>query len=138
MADWLWLPRDLVLFTDSVSAYEHDVSDLVKVIEAAGAAVMVVGASAAFVVYAFSIWNPTKRAGSYAALRRNLGRSILLGLEILILADIIRTIVVTPTLTSVAVLGMIVLVRVVLSFTLEVEIDGSWPWSRWRRSEDTS
>ena len=117
-----------------MSDYKHDVSDLVKIVEAVGAVIMVLGASAAFVVYALSIWDPKRRADSYAALRRNLGRSILLGLEVLILADIVRTIIVTPTLTSVAVLGMIVLVRVVLSFTLEVEIDGAWPWSRRQRS----
>ena len=58
---------------------------------------------------------------------------ILLGLEVLIIGDIIRTIVVDPTLESVAVLGVIVLIRIVLSFSLEAEIDGMWPWNRWRR-----
>ena len=57
---------------------------------------------------------------------------ILLGLEVLIIADIIRTIVVDQSVESVAVLGTIVLIRVVLSFSLEVEIDGMWPWNRWR------
>lgn len=58
---------------------------------------------------------------------------ILLGLEVLIIGDIIRTIVVDPTLESVAVLGVIVLIRIVLSFSLEAEIDGMWPWNRWRK-----
>ncbi len=66
----------------------------------------------------------------YQELRRNLGRAILLGLEVLIIADIIRTIIVDTTLESVGVLGIIVVIRIVLSFALEVEIDGSWPWSR--------
>ena len=57
---------------------------------------------------------------------------ILLGLEVLIIADIIRTIVVDQSVESVAVLGIIVLIRVVLSFSLEVEIDGMWPWNKWR------
>ena len=57
---------------------------------------------------------------------------ILLGLEVLIIGDIIRTIVVDPSLESVGVLGLIVLIRIVLSFSLEVEIDGAWPWNRWR------
>ncbi len=65
-------------------------------------------------------------------LRQTLGRVILLGLEVLIIGDIVRTIIVDPTVESVAVLGMIVLIRIVLSFSLEVEIDGVWPWSRWR------
>jgi Protein of unknown function (DUF1622) len=46
--------------------------------------------------------------------------------------DIVRTIIVEPTVESVAVLGMIVVIRIVLSFSLEVEMDGVWPWSRWR------
>lgn len=57
---------------------------------------------------------------------------ILLGLEVLIIADIIRTIVVDPSLQSVEVLGVIVLIRIVLSFSLEAEIEGAWPWNRWR------
>ena len=52
----------------------------------------------------------------------------------LIIADIIRTIVVDQTLQSVGVLGLIVLIRIVLSFSLEVEIDGAWPWNQWRLS----
>ena len=49
----------------------------------------------------------------------------------LIIGDIVRTIVVDPTFESVAVLGMIVVIRIVLSFALEVEVEGTWPWSRW-------
>ena len=68
----------------------------------------------------------------FRQLRANLGRVILLGLEVLIIADIIRTIVVDQTLESVGVLGLIVVIRIVLSFSLEVEIDGAWPWNQWR------
>jgi hypothetical protein len=57
-------------------------------------------------------------------------RSILLGLEFLVAADIIRTVAVQPSLENVAVLGLIVLIRTFLSFSLEVEIDGRWPWRR--------
>ena len=73
---------------------------------------------------------------SYGDLRKNLGRVILLGLEVLIIADIIRTIVIDQSVESVAVLGTIVLIRVVLSFSLEAEIDGMWPWNRWRVAPD--
>ncbi len=62
------------------------------------------------------------------AFRKTLGRSILTGLELLVAADIIRTVAVEPTLQSVLVLGLIVLIRTFLSFSLEVEIDGRWPW----------
>jgi uncharacterized membrane protein len=58
----------------------------------------------------------------------------LLGLDVLIVADIVRTIVVDPTFESVTVLGSIVVIRILLSFSLEVEIDGTWPWDRWRES----
>jgi uncharacterized membrane protein len=58
------------------------------------------------------------------------GRSILLALEFLVAADIIRTVAVEPSLENVAVLGLIVLIRTLLSFSLEVEIDGTWPWRR--------
>jgi uncharacterized membrane protein len=68
--------------------------------------------------------------GVYTQFRQQLGRVILLGLELLVAADIVRTVAVTPTLESVAVLGVIVLVRTFLSFSLEVELTGSWPWQR--------
>lgn len=63
-------------------------------------------------------------------LRQNLGMGILIGLELLIAADIVRTVAITPTLQSVAVLGLIVLIRTFLSMTLQVELDGRWPWRR--------
>jgi uncharacterized membrane protein len=68
----------------------------------------------------------------YARYRRVLGRGILIGLELLVAADIIRTVAVTPTLDSVAVLGLIVLIRTFLSWSLEVEIAGRWPWQKAR------
>lgn len=62
--------------------------------------------------------------------RANLGRGILLGLEFLVAADIIGTVAVTPTFQSLGVLGLIIVVRTLLSFALDVEIDGCWPWRR--------
>jgi uncharacterized membrane protein len=67
---------------------------------------------------------------AYRVVRTVFGRSILLGLEFLVAADIIRTVAVEPSLENVAVLGVIVLIRTFLSFSLEVEIDGMWPWRR--------
>jgi uncharacterized membrane protein len=67
---------------------------------------------------------------AYRVVRTVFGRSILLGLEFLVAADIIRTVAVEPSLENVAVLGVIVLIRTFLSFSLEVEIDGTLPWRR--------
>ena len=111
-------------------SYEHTISEVVKVVEAGGAAIMVLGGFGAFVVFASRALRPAKAHESYEELRRNLGRCILLGLEVLIIADIVRTIIVDPTIESVGVLGIIVLIRILLSFSLEVEIDGVWPWRR--------
>lgn len=69
-------------------------------------------------------------ATAYGSLRATFGRSILLGLEILVAADLIRTIAVEPTLGNLAVLAVLVAIRTFLSFSLEVEIDGRWPWQR--------
>lgn len=66
----------------------------------------------------------------YRELRQQLGGAIVLGLEFLVAGDIIRTVAVDPTLESVAVLGLIVLIRTFLSMTLQLEIDGRWPWQR--------
>ncbi len=99
-----------------------------KVIDAAGVGVMIAGALAATVQAA------RRAAGRqpqvYRQYRQQLGRSILLGLELLVAADIIRTVAVTPTLSSVAVLAGIVLIRTFLSFSLELEITGRWPWQK--------
>ena len=118
-------------------SYDEIISDVVKVVEGVGCAVMVLGA--VWALGQFAIAAVTRRAadgeaeeGAYSTLRRNLGRVILLGLEILIIADIVRTVIVDPTIESVISLGLIVLIRIVLSFSLEVEIDGTWPWSRWK------
>jgi uncharacterized membrane protein len=110
--------------------FDEVVSDAVRVIESVGATIMVVGGLAAFVQYARRARQGM--APAYTELRGNLGRVILLGLEVLIIADIIRTIIVDPTIESVGVLGLIVVIRILLSFSLEVEIDGMWPWNRWR------
>jgi uncharacterized membrane protein len=116
-------------------SYEETVHDVVRVVEAVGASIMVFGGLVVFAIYVPRMLSPAKRAGSYEALRRQLGRCILLGLEVLIVADIVLTIIVEQTIESVVVLGVIVLVRTFLSFSLEVEMDGMWPWNRWRRAD---
>ena len=111
--------------------YRGFFSDVVDVVEAVGATILVVGGLGAFVRFGYELAG-RRGLDAYGDLRKNLGRVILLGLEVLIIADIIRTIVVDQSVESVAVLGIIVLIRVVLSFSLEVEIDGMWPWNKWR------
>ena len=95
-----------------MSDYEQVISGVVKVVEAVGAGIMVLGGLGAFLVFASRALHAETAQGSYDALRRNLGRCILLGLEVLIVADIVRTIIVDPTLESVAVLGAIVVIRI--------------------------
>src|SRR5262249_6905769 len=104
---------------------------VVNVVEGVGATILVVGGLGAFARFVSEI---IVRRGpdAYGDLRKNLGRVILLGLEVLIIADIIRTIVVDTSVESVAVLGTIMLIRGVLSFWLEVEIDGMGRWNGWR------
>jgi uncharacterized membrane protein len=91
---------------------------------------MVVGGLGAFVVFLLRARRTRTLRGAYPDLRRDLSRCILLGLEVLIVADIVRTIIVDSTLESVGVLGLIVVIRILLSFSLEVEIEGVWPWNR--------
>jgi uncharacterized membrane protein len=116
-------------------SYEETVHDVVRVVEAVGASIMVFGGLVVFAIYVPRMLSPAKRPGSYEALRRQLGRCILVGLEVLIVADIVQTIIVEQTIESVVVLGVIVVVRILLSFSLEVEMDGIWPWNRWRRAD---
>ena len=110
--------------------FAHRTEDVVQWIEAVGIAVLVVGGFAVLVRAAWMSLRRDSRGGAYTYGRRHLGRVILLGLEILIVADIIRTVIVDQSPASVAVLATIVVIRVVLSWTLAVEIDGTWPWNK--------
>ena len=97
--------------------------------EVGGVAILVLG-SLATVVTAAVTYRKVGRMQAYEGARRNVGRAILLGLEFLIIADIVLTITVDATLKSALALGLIVLVRTFLSFSLEVELEGSLPWRR--------
>ena len=93
------------------------------------AVVVIVGAIfGALGRYAFqSIAHPESRQ-RYRELRIQLGKALLLGLEILVAADIVRTVILEPTLQSIAILGLLVFIRTFLSWALVVEIEGRWPW----------
>ena len=97
-------------------------------IDAAGAAVIVTGAAIAFVIAA--VRRSRRESEVYRRFRQQLGQTILLGLELLVAGDIVRTVAASPSLTSVAILAAIVLIRTFLSFSLEVEITGRWPWQK--------
>lgn len=97
--------------------------------EAIGVAVLVLGLLWSIVV-ATRVFRAAGGQRGYRALRETFGGVLLLGLEILVAADLIRTVAVTPTLESVAVLGLIVVIRTFLSFSLEIEIEGVPPWRR--------
>lgn len=94
-------------------------------VEILGVAVIVAG-----MIYAFVSALKIKQEDRYKELRQRVGKAILLGLEILVAADIILTITTKPTLESVLVLGLVVLIRTFLSFSLEAELDGRWPWQK--------
>lgn len=113
--------------------FRHTIEVTGEIVDIAGVAVMVIGALIS-IPFALRGYQPRKlpagapKMGVYRAYRQLLGRSILLGLELLVAADIIRTVAVTPTFESVGVLALIVLIRTFLSFSLELEITGRWPW----------
>ena len=104
---------------------------ITRAVEVIGIGIIVVGALAALVAFLGRRRNEAKSA-AIGEFRSDLGRSILLGLEFLVAADIINTVAIEPTLESLAVLAGIVLIRTFLSFSLEVEIEGRWPWQRSR------
>jgi uncharacterized membrane protein len=101
------------------------------VIDAGGALVIVIGLAWALLRWVAASGR-APAGDAYRRLRQDVGRGILLGLEFMVAGDIIRTVAVEPTLDSVTVLGAIVLIRTFLSISLEVELDGRWPWQRAR------
>jgi uncharacterized membrane protein len=106
--------------------YNHVMQRAGEVVDAAGVAVIVIGAVINSGAAAIRLAH--RETGTYRRFRQQLGQTILLGLELLVAGDIIRTVSTQPTLTSVAVLGLIVLIRTFLSFSLEVELTSRWPW----------
>ncbi|MET3902310.1 DUF1622 domain-containing protein [Paenarthrobacter sp. 4246] len=119
--------------------FQHIIEAVGRYMDFAGVAVMVIGALVS-VPMALRGYKPKRARGlapfsPYRSYRQLLGRSILLGLELLVAADIIRTVAVTPTFESVGVLAIIVLIRTFLSFSLELEITGRWPWQKEKDAE---
>lgn len=105
------------------------VETLAKLLELVGAAIILIGVVIATLQFAVD-GRRTNWSGAYQRYRAGLGRGILLGLELLVGADIISTITAPLTFASVGLLGGIIVIRTFLSFSLETEIEGCWPWRR--------
>ena len=123
--------------------FRHIIETVGQFVDFAGVAVMVIGALISIPLAVRGHQPRRLPAGAekltvYRSYRQLLGRSILLGLELLVAADIIRTVAVTPTFESVGVLAVIVLIRTFLSFSLELEITGRWPWQKEPRTSDSA
>jgi uncharacterized membrane protein len=101
--------------------------------EALGAAILVLGVIWSVVLAATTARRTRSGAKAYLVARQAFGGTLLLGLEVLVAADLVRTVAVSPTLENVLVLGLIVVIRTFLSFSLETEIEGVAPWRRARR-----
>jgi uncharacterized membrane protein len=109
--------------------FEEAVGRLGLAIDGLGVGVMVIGLVVALLMYLSRLAKRDRDPQDlYRQARVSAGRSILMGLELLVAGDIIRTVAVSPSFRSVGVLAVIVLIRTFLSFTLEMEISGRWPW----------
>jgi uncharacterized membrane protein len=106
----------------------HAVELVGLAVDAAGVAVIVIAIGIAGAAFARVLNRDVPFESSYRQLRQGIGRGILLGLELLVAGDIIRTVAIAPTFTSVGVLALIVAIRTFLSFSLEVELTARWPW----------
>lgn len=107
-------------------------------IEILGAAVIIAGVLRVVITrgairYLYQLDKP----GAYESYKHQMGRSLLLGLEFLVAGDVVRTVALDPTLNNVGVLGLLVLIRTFLSWSLAVEIEGRWPWQA-RREKETN
>jgi uncharacterized membrane protein len=119
--------------------FQYIITIIEKAFQLAGVVILILGALVALLRAGTSLI--LRRQGvpqAFRKLRAGLGRAILVGLELLVAADIIRSVAIDPTFQSVGVLALIVLVRTFLSWSLEVEITGAWPWQRSRSLPDTT
>ena len=117
-------------------SFHELMEQVVQGFEIAGVAILVVGSVLAFVSATLGLRGGGGRV-AYERARQGVGRAILLGLEVLIIADIVLTITVERTFDSALTLGLIVLVRTFLSFSLEIELEGSLPWRRGSATSQT-
>jgi uncharacterized membrane protein len=110
--------------------FTEGMDHIAKAFELVSAAVLVLGMPLSLALSGRVWWRTRDGRAAYQALRETFGGALLLGIEILVAGDLVRTVVVDPTLQNVAILGLIVLIRTFLSFSLEIEIEGVPPWRR--------
>jgi uncharacterized membrane protein len=118
--------------------FKNTVDAVSKVIDGAGVLVIVVGLIVATAAFLLTLRHRDSTEVAYRVYRQQVGKAILLGLEFLVAGDIIRTVAVAPTFAGVGVLAILVAVRTFLSFTLDVELSGRWPWQARPKSVDSS
>jgi uncharacterized membrane protein len=114
----------------SGSTFDTVMGHVAQGFEVLGAGILVLGVIWSVVLGAMAWRRSGQSAQAYLVLRQAFGGALLLGLEVLVAADLVRTVVVAPTLDNVLVLGLIVVIRTFLSFSLETEIEGAAPWRR--------
>lgn len=114
------------------------VPPVVKAIELIGVGIIATGGAVTLGLFIVSLLRREDTVEAIASFRSSLGRAILLGLEFLVAADIVNTVVIELSLENVASLAIIVLIRTLLSFSLEAEIEGRWPWQRRERKQTGS
>jgi uncharacterized membrane protein len=110
--------------------FAHVMDHVAEAFEVLGVVVLALGAIWSFLVAGLAWHRSRQPASAYSLLRKAFGGALLLGLEILVAADLVRTIAVAPTLDNVLILGLIVLIRTFLSLSLEIEVTGKPPWRR--------
>lgn len=109
--------------------YEQFIDLVAEVFGLVGVGIILVGFLVS-VVHLARLWPRANPSVAYVTIRSSFGRSILLGLEVLVAGDIIRTVALKPAIMNLSVLGLLVAIRTFLAWSLEVEIDGRWPWTR--------
>jgi uncharacterized membrane protein len=118
--------------------FKNTVDTVSKVIDGAGVVVVVAGLLIATGAFLLAQKDRDRAQIAYRVYRQQVGKAILLGLEFLVAADIIRTVAVAPTFSGVGVLAIVVAVRTFLSFALDVELSGKWPWQSRPEGADSS
>jgi uncharacterized membrane protein len=118
--------------------FKNTVDAVSKVIDGAGVLVIVAGLLIATGGFVLALKDRDRVQLAYVLYRQHVGKAILLGLEFLVAGDIIRTVAVAPTFAGVGVLAILVVVRTFLSFTLDVELSGKWPWQSRPKVADSS
>ncbi len=104
------------------------IETVAEIFDLLGVAILVVGTGVATLLFFSSLIKTAQPVPAIKRFKVHIGRAMLLGLEVLIAADIVKTVALEPTIDNMAALGLLVIVRTFLSWTLALEIEGHWPW----------